>query len=47
MTPQQYGALADGTHDDAPALQKALESGKPVVLISDLYLFFRGFCMGL
>lgn len=39
VTPQQYGALADGTHDDAPALQKALESGKPVVLISDLYLF--------
>ncbi len=39
VTPQQFGAKADGTHDDAPALQAALESGKPVVLISDLYLF--------
>jgi len=39
VTPQQFGALADGVHDDAPALQAALESGKAVVLISDLYLF--------
>ena len=39
VTPQQFGALADGIHDDGPALQKALESGNPVVLVSDLYLF--------
>jgi len=39
VTPQEFGAKGDGTHDDAPALQAALESGKAVVLISDLYLF--------
>lgn len=39
VTPQQFGAKADGTHDDAPALQAALESGKSVILVSDLYLF--------
>lgn len=39
VTPQQFGAKADGIHDDAPALQAALESGKAVILISDLYLF--------
>ena len=33
VTPQQFGALADGIHDDGPALQKALESGNPVVLV--------------
>ncbi len=41
VTPQQFGALADGIHDDGPALQKALESGNPVVLVSDLYLFSK------
>lgn len=39
VTPQEFGAKGDGTHDDAPALQAALESGKAVVLISDLYLY--------
>lgn len=39
VTPQQFGAKADGIHDDAPALQAALESGQAVILISDLYLF--------
>ena len=39
VTPQQFGAKADGIHDDAPALQAALESGKAVILVSNLYLF--------
>ncbi len=39
VTPQQFGAKADGINDDAPALQAALESGKSVILVSDLYLF--------
>lgn len=39
VTPQQFGAKADGVHDDAPALQAALESGKAVILVSNLYLF--------
>lgn len=37
-TPEQYGAVGDGVHDDALALTKALESGKPVKLTQDLYL---------
>lgn len=38
-TPEEYGAQGDGTHDDAPALKAALESGKPVLLTQDLHLF--------
>lgn len=39
VTPEMYGAVGDGVHDDAPALQAALESGRPVVLSHDLWLF--------
>lgn len=41
VTPEQYGAVGDGKTDDAPALQRALESGKPVHLTQDLYLKSR------
>jgi len=39
VTPEDYGAVGDGTFDDAPALKAALESGKPVVLANDLHIF--------
>lgn len=39
VTPEMYGAYGDGVHDDAPALKAALESGKPVKMTQDLYLF--------
>ena len=39
VTPEQYGAMGDGVHDDGPALKAALESGKPVALTRDLHLF--------
>lgn len=31
VTPEQFGAYADGTHDDAAAIQAAVDSGKNVV----------------
>lgn len=39
VTPEMYGAVGDGTTDDSTALQAALNSGNPVVLTKDLYLF--------
>lgn len=39
VTPEKYGAVGDGVHDDAPALQAALRSGRPVKVTQDLYLF--------
>ena len=39
VTPEQYGAVGDGVHDDGPALTAALKTGLPVVLTQDLYLF--------
>lgn len=41
VTPEQYGAVGDGVHDDGPALKAALESGKPVVLTRDLYVLSK------
>ncbi len=38
VTPECFGAVGDGLHDDGPALKKALESGQPVILTKDLYL---------
>jgi hypothetical protein len=32
VTPQQFGALSDGIHDDRPAIQAALDSGNPIYL---------------
>lgn len=40
-SPEQFGAVGNGITDDAPALAKALESGKPVRLTQDLYLKSR------
>lgn len=37
VTPEQFGAIGDGVHDDAPALRAALETEKPVMLTQDLY----------
>ncbi|MBR1585925.1 MAG: hypothetical protein IJ662_10325 [Clostridia bacterium] len=39
VTPDMYGAVGDGVHDDGPALKAALESGRPVKLTKDLYVF--------
>ena len=39
ITPESCGAVGDGVYDDAPALQRALASGKPVCLTQDLHLF--------
>lgn len=39
VTPDDYGAFGDGVHDDAPALKAALESGLPVKLTRNLWLF--------
>ena len=39
ISPEMYGAIGDGIHDDAPALQAAMQSGKPVALTQNLYLF--------
>lgn len=33
VTPQQYGAVGDGSADDTTALTNALNSGKPVMLV--------------
>ena len=38
-SPDMFGAIGDGIHDDAPALIEALESGHPVVLNKDLWIF--------
>ena len=39
VTPEMFGAIGDGVHDDALAIQTALESDKPVKLTQDLYIF--------
>lgn len=39
VTPEMYGALGDGIHDDGPALQTALATEKPVYLMKDLHVF--------
>lgn len=39
VTPDEYGAIGDGYHDDSTALAYALSSGKPVVLTKDLHIF--------
>lgn len=41
VTPEQYGAVGNGVFDDGPALKAALESGRPVVLTRDLYVFSK------
>ncbi len=38
VTPQLYGAMADGVHDDTMAIQSALNSGKPVKIPAGQYL---------
>lgn len=38
VTPEQFGAVGDGQTDDAPAINAALESGKPVKLGDKTYL---------
>lgn len=39
VTPQLYGAIGDGTHDDTSALQAALDSGKTLFFPRGTYLF--------
>lgn len=41
VTPEMFGAKGDGVNDDGPALQRALESGKKVLLTKDLYVFSK------
>lgn len=41
VTPEQFGAKGNGIDDDSPALLKALETGRPVMLKQDLYLKSR------
>ena len=38
VTPEQYGAIGDGVHDDGPALKMALQTEKLVRLTQDLYI---------
>lgn len=37
VTPQQFGAVADGVHDDTQAIQNALDQGNTVVFKSGFY----------
>lgn len=39
VTPEMYGAVGDGIHDDGPALLEALNTEKRVELTQDLYCF--------
>ena len=41
VTPEQFGAKGNGIDDDSPALLKALETSRPVMLKQDLYLKSR------
>lgn len=38
VTPQMYGATADGVNDDTEAMQRAIDSGKAVYIPSGTYL---------
>lgn len=38
VTPQMYGAAADGVTEDSQAIQEALDSGKPVVFPTGTYV---------
>lgn len=38
VTPQQYGAIGDGSHDDTKAIQQALNSGQEIRLLQGVYL---------
>ncbi|MDR1284319.1 MAG: right-handed parallel beta-helix repeat-containing protein [Opitutaceae bacterium] len=42
FTPADFGALGDGVHDDAPAIQAALNSGYPVRFEPKKYLLETG-----
>lgn len=39
VTPEYYGAVGDGVHDDGPSIKAAIETGKVVRLTKDLYVF--------
>ncbi len=38
VTPQMYGALGDGVHDDTMALQDAIDSGKRICIPAGVYM---------
>lgn len=38
VTPEIYGAYCDGTNNDGPAIQKAIDSGYPVLLSKNYYI---------
>ncbi len=42
VTPEQFGAVADGVTDDSVAIQSAVNSGKDVVFASDKTYFVAG-----
>lgn len=41
VTPEMYGAIGDGEADDADAIQKAIDSGNPVIFHKKTYLIAR------
>lgn len=41
ITPEMFGAVGDGVHDDTEAIQKALNSGYKVYLLSKTYLISK------
>jgi hypothetical protein len=46
VTPQQFGALADGMHDDTQAIQAALDTGRSVFLPEGIYVLTDSLAKG-
>lgn len=46
VNPEMFGAVGDGVTDDTPAIKKALETGKTVVMSKDYYIINNVLKMG-